>query len=258
MGEAIVRSLIAARIVLPSAVTIVDRSKQRLKQLARTYHVRTSMDSVRAVCGATIVMLAVKPQDAATACESLHGKIPVKALVVSIMAGISLRTIARWLHHNHVVRSMPNTPAQIQCGMTVWMPTRLVTAVQKKMARSIFSAFGEQLEVRREDLIDAATAISGSGPAYVFAFAEQLIAAARNVGFTATQAQLLVTQTVFGAVQLMKQSGEDPTVLRQRVTSKKGTTAAALAVMEKKNIAALIDQMVHAAYRRAKELSRLY
>lgn len=258
MGEAFVRSLLTTSYCSPSSIIIVDKHEHRLSYLRDAYHIVVTTDAVDAVARAAIVVVAVKPQDASLVCLSLRKHIPKTALVISIMAGVPIRKLQEWFLHKRVIRAMPNTPVQIQCGMTVWMSTRSVTAGQKKIVRGIFSVFGEQFEVPHEDLIDAATAVSGSGPAYVFAFAEEFIHGARKVGFTPEQAQRLVMQTVFGAAQLMKQSGEDPSLLRQRVTSKKGTTAAALEVMGKKKMTAILDHMVRAAYDRAKELSRLY
>ena len=250
-------SLLKSRTLVASYITVVDLNAPRLAQLRRRYKVQTQMDLQQGVKNAEVVILAVKPQHSREAMERMADVLSPGTLVISIMAGVSLKTLQTTLKHKRVIRSMPNTPAQLQEGMTVWMATGQVSRAQKKLAQSIFSSFGQQLEVTKEELIDAATAVSGSGPAYLFAFAEYLIDAACKLGFSKEQATLLVEQTVRGAALLLDQSDDDASTLRERVTSKKGTTEAALNVFRRERLSQRISRGLTAAYKRAKELSKL-
>lgn len=238
MGSAILKRAIAARVVRRSQCMIATRR----------------MDPVAACRKADVVLIAVKPQDAPPLLRTLRGTLRPTTLVISVMAGITLAVLARTLRHHNIVRAMPNTPAQIGQGMTVWTSTRSVTARDRAFAQKLFCAFGKELFVRDERLLDAATAVSGSGPAYVFAFAEALIVGARRLGFSKDAATLLVRETLAGSTALWSESGLDVATLRKQVTSKKGTTAAALAVFTRRQFVRIIDEALRAAYRRSKIL----
>lgn len=240
MGSAIVRRAIAARVVRPSQYAVVT----------------PSMDPVAACEKADVVLLAVKPQDASPVLQALHGALRPATLVISIMAGVSLLKLQRGLGHARIIRAMPNTPAQIGEGMTVWIASHRVSSGQCAFAKKLFGALGKELRVAREHFIDAATAVSGSGPAYVFAFVESLVTAAQKLGFSKKEATLLVYQTLRGSSVLLESSTDDAATLRECVTSKKGTTAAALAVLQKRGMARMVGDAVSAAYRRAKELGK--
>ncbi|MBI4281791.1 pyrroline-5-carboxylate reductase [Candidatus Uhrbacteria bacterium] len=240
MGSAIVRRAIAARVLRPAQYTVVT----------------PSMDPVAACKKADVVLLAVKPQDALPILQVLRGMLRPQTLVISIMAGVSLSTLQRGLGHARIIRAMPNTPAQIGEGMTAWVASVRTSAGDCAFAKKLFGALGKELHVKNEKYIDAATAVSGSGPAYVFAFVESLIIAAEQLGFTKKQATMLVYQTVRGSSALLEASADDSATLRERVTSKKGTTAAALAVLQKRGMTRILHDAVFAAHRRARELGK--
>ena len=215
------------------------------------------MESPAAEIGqAPVLVLAVKPQTAPEAFAQIQPWLSADQVVVSIMAGITMKKLAAGLNHQAVVRVMPNTPAQIGLGMNVFYPAPDLSAAKLEPVVKLLGASGEALQVDREDAIDAATAISGSGPAYVFYMAEQWMTQAEALGFSQVQARTLVQQTLTGATELWK-SGETPVAtLRQQVTSKGGTTAAALEHFEQNQMGRSFREGIERAYRRAKELGQ--
>jgi pyrroline-5-carboxylate reductase len=210
-----------------------------------------------AVSDADAVVLAVKPQSLKQVCGELlphlHGE-----LVVSIAAGIRIASLSRWLNgHQRIVRTMPNTPALIGQGVTgLYAPTHLA-ASDVATATGLMLSTGVVVRVKDEVMIDAVTAVSGSGPAYVFHWIESMLAAATDAGFSEADARTLVLGTLKGATALAEASDESPAVLRERVTSKGGTTAAALAVLNDRNVSAAILEAVRAAKNRGAELGDL-
>jgi pyrroline-5-carboxylate reductase len=209
------------------------------------------------VAGADAVVLAVKPQVLKTACAQLLPHLDGE-LVVSIAAGVRITTMARWLgQHSRIVRTMPNTPALIGQGVTGLFAPPSLAAADVATATELMQSTGMVLAVDREALIDAVTAVSGSGPAYVFHWIESMLAAAQDAGFSAADARTLVLGTLKGATALAQASDEPPGVLRERVTSKGGTTAAALDVLNQRGVADAILQAVRAANRRGTELGDL-
>jgi pyrroline-5-carboxylate reductase len=204
---------------------------------------------------AELVVWAVKPQ------TFREATLPVRthvdgALHLSVAAGIPSDSIARWLGSERIVRSMPNTPALVGQGMTGLYARGGVSAADRTLIEQVAATMGEYLWVAREELLDAVTALSGSGPAYVFYFLEAMTQAGTEMGLSTEQAYRLAVQTFHGASALAKASNEPPEVLRQRVTSKGGTTHAAIAHMEEGGIKALFVQALHAAQRRARELGQ--
>jgi pyrroline-5-carboxylate reductase len=202
---------------------------------------------------AAALVLAVKPQFMREACEAARPYLG-EPLIVSVAAGIRTADIARWLGRSAIVRTMPNTPALIGRGVTGMAATAQVGGEQRALAESILRTAGDVVWFDDEAKLDAVTAVSGSGPAYVFYFIEALARAGAELGFTAEQARELAVQTFVGAAQLAAESAEPPATLRARVTSKGGTTAAALAWLEANAVEARIVEAVHAAHRRAREL----
>ncbi len=256
MGSAMLAAIRRKSIFPISACAVIEHSASRRAFLRRTFRVRAEAMAEDVIGAETsVVVLAVKPQDAKSVMAELNGVLPHRVLVVSIMAGVSTKTLRRALAHSRIVRAMPNMPAQIGLGMTVWTSTRGVAAEDRRQARNIFGALGDELYVKNENLIDAATAVSGSGPAYVFAFAKAFLAAARRLGFPKRDALRLVRQTLVGSAALFAGSGKDPGELRRQVTSKNGTTEAALRVLERANLERILPTALRAAYRRAKEIS---
>ncbi len=254
MGEAMVRSMLAKGVARPEAIVVSDVRAERLSKLKNDYGLRTEWDNRQALQGSDVVVLAVKPQDLAPLMEELGGAFNPDQLVVSIIAGVTIATIAKGLKHGAVIRAMPNTPAQIGEGITVWTASSAVSQSQKDAARSILAALGSEVSVTDESLIDMATAVSGSGPAYFFLVMEALTDAATDIGLPREIAEELVSRTALGASRLVAETGEHPSALRQMVTSKGGTTERGLERLEKGGLRALIAQAVAAAYERAKEL----
>jgi len=188
--------------------------------------------------------------------QGLKGKVKANQLVLSIIAGVKTATISKGLDHKAIVRAMPNTPAQVGEGMSVWTATNDVTKEQKQSAKAILGAMGREIFVADENYIDMATAVSGSGPAYFFLMVEALVEAAIAIGLPAETAQELVLQTMLGSGRFLRQSGETPAELRKKVTSPGGTTTAALEQFEKGDFGALVKRAVRAAYERARELGK--
>jgi pyrroline-5-carboxylate reductase len=236
---------------------VVEISAQARARLEDEFGVRCgeSMDAESLAC--ELIVLAVKPQQMRAACAPLAGALSSQ-LVVSIAAGLRLADLARWLGgYRRIVRTMPNTPALIGAGITGLCAAPEVSAEERARAEEILAAVGEVLWIEDEAMMDAVTAVSGSGPAYVFYFIEALQAAAREVGFDVEQARKLACATVLGASRLAAQSAEDAATLRERVTSAGGTTEAALRALERDGFAPAIARAVRAADARGRELGAL-
>lgn len=208
------------------------------------------------VAGSDVIVLAVKPQVMAEACTALAPNLTGE-LILSVAAGSPIRRISAWLNgHARIIRSMPNTPALIGEGMSGLYAPPTVSATDAALAATLLGACGDVLQVTEESVLDAVTAVSGSGPAYVFHWIESLTRAAEAVGFAPEEAKRLVMKTLRGALCLAEQSSEPPAILRERVTSKGGTTAAALAVLAERGVTDAYIAAVDAARRRAEELGR--
>jgi len=236
------------------AVSVVEISTAARERLAAQNGVRASAAPDAATIQADTLVLAVKPQDMRTALQGLSSQIAGK-LVVSITAGVTLEAISRWLGgHRKLVRCMPNTPALIGAGIAALYALPEVSGEQREKAQTILSAVGEVVWVSEERLLDPVTAVSGSGPAYVFWFIEHLAATAQKLGIPQDPALKLAIQTVLGAAKLAAQSSESPAELRKKVTSKGGTTEAALKVFEAEKLAEGFARALEAASRRGAEL----
>ncbi len=256
MGEAMLSAVISRGIAKPSDVKVSDISEDRRKYLSGKYGVTATASNSDAVSGADVVVLAVKPQSLPSVTPGLQGKIGADQLVISIIAGATVTRLTSSLGHNCLIRTMPNTPAQIGEGVTVWIATPSVTSKQKEMAKSILSVMGKEIEVADEDYLNMATAVSGSGPAYVFLFMEALDAAAKQIGLPPEIARELVFRTVVGSAKYAEKSGRELADLRRAVTSPGGTTAEALAVFEKGNFTKLIADGVVAACNKSRALGK--
>jgi pyrroline-5-carboxylate reductase len=233
------------------AVEILPEARAKLEQ---AFQIRTYGASTAEALTADCVVLAIKPQQMREAAVTLAPLVK-HALVITIAAGIRGSDLARWLGgHTRIVRVMPNTPALVLAGISGMYATEGVSAQDRERAASILGAVGETVWVEREADIDAVTAVSGSGPAYVFYFIEALEQAARDAGMNADIARRLALATFTGASKLAAQSSEDAATLRARVTSKGGTTERALASMEADQIKAAIGRAVLAAAERSREL----
>jgi len=257
MAEAMIKGLTDKGLVKPEWIIGSDPVPQRRQEVESRYHVRTTMDNREAIKDADVVVLSVKPQVLGEVLAEVRGLVPREALIISIVAGARISTIVRAVQHRAIVRVMPNTPAQIGQGMSVWTATAEVSATQREQAQAILRALGEDLFVDREDYLDMATALSGTGPAYVFLFMEALIDAGVHMGFSRQIAQQLVLQTMQGSVAFARQSTRHPAELRNMVTSPGGTSAEALYQLEKGALRTIISRAVWAAYQKSKYLGDL-
>jgi pyrroline-5-carboxylate reductase len=253
MASALIGGLASRREEAPT-ITVIEPVAAQREALQSRFSVRVLEAPDQAALDADILVMAVKPQQMRVAAQACAQWIS-KQLVISVAAGIRIADLQRWLGgHPRIVRAMPNTPALISLGVTGMCAGAAVSADDRTTADSILSAVGETVWVHDESLIDAVTAVSGSGPAYVFRFIEAIEQAATKLGLSAQDARKLTLATFRGASELAARSDEPPATLRERVTSKGGTTAAALAVMEQGELGALIDRAVEAACRRGTEL----
>ncbi len=257
MGEAIIGGLLARRLVEPEAIIASDNRAERGRELAARYQIRVTTDNVEAVQQAHIVVLAVKPQVLPHVLAPLQGQLRPDALIISIVAGARIGKIAKGLGHRTIVRVMPNTPAQIGQGMSVWMSTPEVSEQQREQARAILQSLGEELAVDGEDYLDMATALSGTGPAYVFLFMEALIDAGVHLGFSREVARKLVLQTLQGSVAFARETNLHPAELRNMVTSPGGTSAEALYQLEKGGLRAALSRAIWAAFKKSRYLGGL-
>ena len=254
MGEAMLSAILDKGISQSSAISVSDIDDARRQYLAQKYGVTATSSNRLAVEKSDVVVLAIKPQNLAEVMAELNSQLKPTQLVLSIIAGARIDTLRLGLSHDCIVRAMPNTPAQIGEGISVWTATAEVTEQQKGWTSSILGAMGKEIYVDDEKYIDMATAVSGSGPAYVSLFVESLVDAAVHIGLPREMAQELVLQTVLGSGHFIQKSGKPPAELRRMVTSPGGTTAEALLQFQKGKFTDLVKQAVKAAYDRAREL----
>jgi pyrroline-5-carboxylate reductase len=255
IGRALAAAVIRQGVSKPAEVIVVEPVEVAREQVERLGCTVAEVPDER-VSEASVVVLAVKPQQAREAMTELKPVLRNSQVIVSIMAGVRMSVLEEGLGHEALVRVMPNTPAQVGLGMNVYHAAPSVTPRQLEAVEEVLKASGEVLGVQSEDTIDAATAVSGSGPAYVFYLAEHWIAAAIKLGFTEPEATQLVQQTLIGATALWRSVNLPPSTLREQVTSKGGTTAAALEVFNNSSMGKAIEGGVTRAYERAKELGR--
>jgi pyrroline-5-carboxylate reductase len=254
MAEAMIAGLLRGRIVEPHQVVASHPRPERREELEREYGIRTVASNAEAATSADVILLGIKPQMLIRVGRELRPHLHRGQLVLSIIAGATTRALTGVLGHDQVVRSMPNTPAQLGRGMTVWYATPQTTTDQRAQARALLSALGHQLEVDDEKFVAMATAVSGTGPTYVFLVMEALIDAAVHLGFPRHVAHDLVIETLEGSTMFAKSSGDHPAVLRNMVTSPGGTSAAALHELESGRLRTVLSEAVWAAYRRTVEL----
>jgi pyrroline-5-carboxylate reductase len=254
MAESFIRGLLAKDLVSVEALTASDPLEARRNHLTRELGIATEASNAEAAADADIIVLAVKPQVLGKVLGSLKNRVAGETLVLSIVAGAPIAPIVQALNVDSVVRIMPNTPGQIGEGISVWTATPETSEEQREQARAISSALGKEIRVENEDYLDMATALNGSGPAYVFLFIEALIDAGVQMGFSRDIARELALQTVRGAAIYAQETGEHVAVLRNMVTSPGGTTAEALHRFEKGGLRAVVSEAVLAAYQKARDL----
>jgi len=256
MAEAMVKGLLDRRLVEPDRIVAAGPRPERGAELRERYGIEVTTDNRAAVEGAGVVVLAVKPQMLGKVMPALKGRVAADALVLSIVAGARIGVIEHGLAHPAVVRSMPNTPAQIGLGITVWAASEAVTVAQREQARAMLTALGEEVFVEDEDYLDMATALSGTGPSYVFLFMEALVDAGVHLGFPRYLAERLVLQTVRGSAEYARAAGQHLARMRNQVTSPGGTSAEALYYLEKAGFRTALSRSVWAAYQRSVQLGR--
>ena len=252
MASAIIGGLIGQGF-MPDCIDVVEPFAEARDKLNNTYGITAQAHPGAFLAQANLLIWAVKPQTFKEAALSVQPHTQ-NALHLSVAAGIRSDSIAGWLGTERVVRAMPNTPALIGKGMTALFARPAVTALDKDWVSQVIGTTGEFLWLTAEDQLDAVTALSGSGPAYMFYFMEAMANAGADMGLPRAQAYQLAVATFIGAGELARSSGEPPEILRQRVTSKGGTTYAAITSMEKDDIKAQFARAMHAARQRAKEL----
>jgi pyrroline-5-carboxylate reductase len=264
MAEAIIAGLLRQKLVSPEQITGSHPRAARRSELETRYGMRVFESNRQAVTepfsvegtgsevrSNSIIILAVKPQRLALVLNELKGALHLDQLVLSIVAGAHGETIAGELLHPAIVRAMPNTPAQIGQGMTAWTATPEVTEAQQAQVRAMLAALGREMYVETERMIDMATALSATGPTYIFLVMEALVDAGVHMGFSRHVAQELVLQTMLGSVLFAQESGKHPAELRNMVTSPGGTSAEAIYQMEKGSLRTVLSKAVYAAFNRA-------
>ena len=254
MAEAILRGILDAEIAAPQDVRIGEPVESRRAYLQEKHGVACHAANAEVLDGADIVVLSVKPQNLSEVMAELAGSLDAGPTVVSIIAGARLSTLSVGLKHDSVIRVMPNTPSQIGAGMSVWTASSGVPEGAIETTRRILGPLGEELYVDDEKFIDMSTALSASGPAYVFLFIEALIDAGVYLGMPRDMASQLALQTVAGSTQLVRESGRHPAELKDMVTSPGGTTAEALLTLEQGAFKGVIIEAVAAAYEKSKAL----
>ena len=254
MAEAMIAGLLRDRAVTPGQLVASHPRRDRRELLAERHGIGMVARNAEAVAGAEIVVLAVKPQMLGRVMREIAPSLLPEQVVLSIVAGATLRTLATGLAHPAVVRSMPNTPAQIRRGISVWAAADACTATQRDLARRVLRALGTEHEVEDEEFVAMATALSGTGPTYLFAVMEALIDAGVHTGFPRELAHDLVVATLVGSAEYAAQSDLHPAQLRNAVTSPGGTSAAAIYELEKGRLRTVLSDAVWAAYRRTQEL----
>src|SRR5512145_1416194 len=255
MAEAMIAGLLHKKLAKPENITASGPEVDRGEELNKKYKIKVTSDNVAAVANADVVVLSVKPQRLSDVMKGVTGIRP-EALVLSIVAGASIQKISKGLKHQAVVRSMPNTPGQIGEGITVWTASPKTSQEQQDVARNILGALGEEVFVDDESYLDMATALSGSGPAYVFLFTEALIDAGVHMGFPRRIAEQLVLQTIKGSASFYQQAARHPATLRNQVTSPGGTSEQALYYLEKAGFRTAISRAIWAAYQRSLEFGK--
>lgn len=253
MGEAILAGALQKKLTSAGDIAVCEVVPARREHLTSTHGVRAD-ESPDEALEADIVVLAVKPQEFSKASASLEGRLSAHQTVMSIMAGVRIETIRNAMGHDAVARAIPNTAAQVGESMTVWTASPEVSDEAKKSVRGLLAVLGQELYVADEKYVDMATAVSSSGPAYVFLVMEAMIDAAVHIGLRRDQAEAMVKQTLYGSSLYARESGRHPAILRNEVTSPGGTTAEALRVLEEAAVRAAFTDAIEAAFDKAKAL----
>jgi pyrroline-5-carboxylate reductase len=254
MGEAMLSAVLSRGVVKPADVVVAEVNAERCSVVHSAYGVRTTGEMVEVVDASEIVILAVKPQEFDAAAHGIEGRFRREQTIISIMAGVRIDRIARALTHAAVVRVMPNTPAAVGEGISVWTATTEVDGPSRDHVGAILGAMGREIHVEDEKYLDMATALSASGPGFFYLLLEAFIDAGVHVGFKRDVAEMLALQTFIGSAKYARETGKHPAELRNQVTSPGGTTAAGLLVLESAGVRGAIVDAIEAAYQRSLEL----
>jgi pyrroline-5-carboxylate reductase len=254
MAEAMIAGLLRGELVSPDQIVASHPRAERRDHLRAEYGIRVVSDNRQAIDGADVVLLGIKPQMLARVGGEIGPSLERGQVVLSVLAGATTTALVGTLGHDQVIRAMPNTPARLGKGVTVWYATPATTEEQRAQAAALLGALGTQIEVDDEKMVAMATAVSGTGPTYVFLVMEALIDAAVHLGFPRHVAHDLVVETLEGSAAFAKQSAMHPAELRNMVTSPGGTSAAALHELESGRLRTVLSEAVWAAFRRTNEL----
>jgi pyrroline-5-carboxylate reductase len=254
MAEAMIAGLLRGQLVAPEQIIASHPRPERRDHLQAEYGIRVVADNPAAIDGADVLLLGIKPQMLARVGREIGPSLRPGQVVLSILAGATTKALIATLGHDQVIRAMPNTPARLGRGVTVWYATPATTDEQRGQAATLLGALGTQIEVDDEKMVAMATAVSGTGPTYVFLVMEALIDAAVHLGFPRHLAHDLVVETLEGSTLFAKQSAMHPAELRNMVTSPGGTSAAALHELESGRLRTVLSEAVWAAFRRTVEL----
>ena len=256
MAEAILRGVLDAHVAEAGDVRIGEPRPERRQYLSSEFGVETHQGNLDAAKDAELLILAIKPQDLPVLFQELGERFKPEQAVLSIVAGAKIATLSKGFSHESTIRVMPNTPAQIGQGMSMWTCSRQVSDKQREFTRSIVSTVGLEIYVDDEKYLDMATALSASGPAYVFLIIEALIDAGVYVGLPRDMARTMALQTVYGSTKLVMDTGRHPADLKDMVVSPGGTTAEGLQVLERGGVPGIIVDAVDAAYRKSVRLGQ--
>lgn len=257
MGEALIKGLLRSNLVRSYEIIASARSARRVRFLEKTYGVHTTRKNLSITASCDTIILAVKPQDIEVVSKKIGPSLTKNHLVISIAAGIDFARLRKMLGTRpRIIRVMPNLPALIDEGISAIYCGPRMPERYRRFAHQIFQAVGQTTDVREERLMDVVTGLSGTGPAYFFALMEALSHAGKKFGLTEQMARALTLQTAVGAALMAVQSGIDPRKLRRRVTSKKGTTWAAMKLLKRRNFWKIMEDAVRAATKRSRQLRK--
>lgn len=254
MAEAIIKGVLSSSLATPNEILVGDIAEQRRNHLTESYGVLGTSSNVKAVKESELVILSVKPQNLLEVASEIRNVLTSQQTVLSIIAGAKMPTLLNCLGHPSVIRVMPNAPAQIGAGMSLWLCSVSVEEEEAGKAQAILKTLGDEIRVYDERYLDMATALSGSGPAYVFMFIEALTDAGVYLGMPRPMALQLTLQTVLGSTRLVQESGKHPAELRDMVTSPGGTTVEALLALEEGEFRSTVINAVLAAYEKSLSL----
>ena len=251
MAEAIIKGVIASAVADPQDISVSDIDESRCRYLTNQYRIFTTVDNTTVLKNADILVLAVKPQNLSNVADQIRDSLDPDMPVVSILAGTRMNTLTNSLNHKSVIRVMPNTPAQVGAGISLWLCSSDMNPENASMMQSILQTFGQEIRVEDERYIDMATALSASGPAYVLSFLESMVDAGVYIGLPREMARLLTIQTVIGSSKLAAETRQHFAELRDMVTSPGGTTAEGLLALEEGKFRATVINAVIAAYQKS-------